>query len=201
MPARPAAEGQAVPALAGSPEQGRQDHIETLIQIIMDATGFNRDEIQPDMDLRRDLSIRSSRLPIIMDAAEQQFGITIELEDFIGLRTVREIADKISDIVAAKTGAGLLSTDKAAYPDPVRNETLEPVEKASLKRLLFHSVPAELSASAPIELGQGEAVALLSPDRNDDIAQHVGDIFRQDYGVDTFPLLYLPTKDSRTGRK
>ena len=57
--------------------------LETLIHIIMDATGFNRDEIEPDMDLRRDLSIRSSRLPIIMDGAERQFGITIELEDFL----------------------------------------------------------------------------------------------------------------------
>ncbi len=81
-----------------------QDITERLIHIIMDATGFNRDEIQPDMDLRRDLSIRSSRLPIIMDAAEQQFGITIELEDFIGVRTVREIAEKISDLVAGNEG-------------------------------------------------------------------------------------------------
>ncbi len=81
-----------------------QDHIEALIQIIMEATGFNRDEIRPDMDLRRDLSIRSSRLPIIMDAAERHFGITIELEDFINVRTVRDIAQKISEIIARKEG-------------------------------------------------------------------------------------------------
>ena len=79
------------------------EHIESLIQIIMDATGFNRDEIQPDMDLRRDLSIRSSRLPIIMDAAERHFGITIELEDFINVRTVRDIAQKISEIIGQGT--------------------------------------------------------------------------------------------------
>src|SRR4030067_202056 len=71
---------QAAPALAAAPE--RQDHLEAIIRIIMDATGFNRDEIQPDMDLRRDLSVRSSRLPIIMDAAEHHFGITIELQAF-----------------------------------------------------------------------------------------------------------------------
>jgi len=42
--------GQASPVLAetpGHPEQGHQDHIEALIQIIMDTTGFNREEIQP----------------------------------------------------------------------------------------------------------------------------------------------------------
>jgi len=82
-----------------------QDHMESLIRIIMDATGFERDEIQPEMDLRRDLSIRSSRLPIIMDAAEQHFGITIELQDFIHVRTVKDIAQKISEIVARQEGS------------------------------------------------------------------------------------------------
>ena len=40
-----------------------RDLMERLIRIIMDATGFEREEIQPDMDLKKDLSIRSSRLP------------------------------------------------------------------------------------------------------------------------------------------
>ncbi|MGO9953740.1 MAG: beta-ketoacyl synthase N-terminal-like domain-containing protein, partial [Dissulfurispiraceae bacterium] len=91
------------PAPTLQPSEGRrtgvsedQDIMERLIRIIMDATGFERDEIQPDMDLRKDLSIRSSRLPIIMDAAERQFGITIELEDFIGACTVHDIAQRIS---------------------------------------------------------------------------------------------------------
>src|SRR4030067_443763 len=69
-PATP--DGQAAPALAEAPE--RQDHLEAIIRIIMAGTGFNRDEIQPDMDLRSDLSVRSRRLPIIMDAAEHHFG-------------------------------------------------------------------------------------------------------------------------------
>ena len=185
--------GQASPALAET--SAHQDHIEALIQIIMDATGFNRDEIQPDMDLRRDLSIRSSRLPIIMDAAERQFAITIELEDFIGLRTVRDIAQKISEIVARKEGTSLPPATRAAEPGLVQDETLKPLQdEASLKRLVFRSVPMELSASAPIKLSRGESVLFLSPDRDDGIAKNVGDIFRQDYGVDTIPLLIMQTK-------
>ncbi len=186
-------DGQASPALAETSEH--QDHIEALIQIIMDATGFNRDEIQPDMDLRRDLSIRSSRLPIIMDAAERHFGITIELEDFIHVRTVRDIAQKISEIVARKEGTGLPPATKAAEPGLVQDETLKPLQdEASLKRLVFKSVPMELSASAPIKLSQGESVLFLSPDRDDEIAKNVGDIFRQDYGVDTIPMLFMRAK-------
>ena len=184
---------QASPALAETSEH--QDHMEALIQIIMDATGFNRDEIQPDMDLRRDLSIRSSRLPIIMDAAERQFGITIELEDFIGVRTVKDIAQRISEIVARKEGASLPPATKAAEPGLVQDETLKPLQdEASLKRLVFRSVPLELSASAPIKLSQGESVLFLSPDRDDEIAKNAEDIFRQDYGVDTIPMLFMQAK-------
>src|SRR4030042_5997336 len=43
----------ASPVLDEAP--GHQDQMETLIHLIMDATGFNRGEIDPDMDVRRDL--------------------------------------------------------------------------------------------------------------------------------------------------
>ena len=35
---------------------------EDVIRLIMEATGYERHEIEPDMDIRQDLSIRSSRL-------------------------------------------------------------------------------------------------------------------------------------------
>jgi NAD(P)-dependent dehydrogenase (short-subunit alcohol dehydrogenase family) len=147
------------------------------------------------MDLRRDLSIRSSRLPVIMDAAERHFGITIELEDFIHVRTVRNIAQKISEIVAKKEGTSLSPVAKAAEPGLAQDETLKPLQdEASLKRLIFKSVPMKLSASAPIKLSQGESVLLLSPNRNDEIAKNVGVMFRQDYGVDTIPMLFMQAK-------
>jgi malonyl CoA-acyl carrier protein transacylase len=187
----PAIAEPASPALDEAP--GRQDHLETLIHIIMDATGFNRDEIEPDMDLRRDLSIRSSRLPIIMDAAERQFGITIELEDFIHVRTVQDIAQRISEIIARQEGAGLGPVAQAVDPGPGRAEILQPSpDEASLKRLVFHQAQVEPAASIPMELSPGESVLLLSPDRDDRLAGSVGDILRLDYGVETVPMLFMP---------
>jgi malonyl CoA-acyl carrier protein transacylase len=178
------------PAAGDAPE--RQDHMESLIRIIMDATGFERDEIQPDMDLKKDLSIRSSRLPIIMDAAEQHFGITIEFQDFIHVRTVRDIAQRISEIVARQEGAGPRPATGAADPGAMRDDALKPSEdEASLKRLVFSSVSLDKPASMPIRLEPGESVLLLSPDRNDRIAASAGDIFRLDHGVDTFPLPFM----------
>ena len=159
----------------------------------MDATGFNRDEIEPDMDLRRDLSIRSSRLPVIMDAAERQFGITIELEDFIHVRTVKDIAQRISEIIARQVGAGLRAVAQAVDPGPERAEILKPSpDEASLKRLVFHQAQVEPAASIPMELSPGESVLLLSPDRDDRLAGSVEDILRLDYGVETVPMLFMP---------
>jgi len=192
-PVQAAHDGQSSPAVPESHEH--QDHMESLIRIIMDATGFNRDEIQPDMDLRRDLSIRSSRLPIIMDAAEQQFGITIELEDFLQVRTVKDIAQRISAIVARRDGAGLGTAPRAADPDAALAGTLEPLQdKESLKRLIFDLAPVEPSASIPMELDPGESVLLLSPDGDDGIAESAGGLLRRDYGVDTFSLSFMPER-------
>ena len=186
----PAILQQASPAPGEASEH--QDLMERLIRIIMDATGFNRDEIQPDMDLRRDLSIRSSRLPIIMDAAERQFGITIELEDFINVRTVKDIAQRISKIIARQGGPGLQPATMAVDPDPVRDDALKPSEDgASLKRLVLNHATVQLAASIPMELSPGESVLLLSPDRDDGIDRRAGDILHLDYGVDTFPMLFM----------
>jgi len=171
---------------------GRQDLMERLIGIIMDATGFNRDEIQPGMDLRKDLSIRSSRLPIIMDAAERQFAITIELEDFIDVRTVQDIAERIATIIAGQEGA---SPQPPATPDdsgPERDEILQPLEDEGLKRLVFHQVAVEPAASIPVALSPGDSVLLLSPDREERRAAKVQDILRRDFRVDPLPLLFLP---------
>ena len=44
----------------------------------------------------------------------------------------------------------------------------------------------------PVELSPGEAVLLLSPDQDDALAKSAGDLLRQDYGVDTFPLPFMP---------
>jgi malonyl CoA-acyl carrier protein transacylase len=181
---------QASPAAGETPEG--QDLMEKLIRIIMDATGFERDEIQPDMDLRRDLSIRSSRLPIIMDAAERQFEIVIEMEDFIDVRTVRDIAQRISGIIATQGGTRLQPDTNTVVPGPLGAETLESsAGEASLKRLVFNHVAVELATSLPVELVAGESVILLSPDKDDGIAKSVKDILRKDYGVDTLPMLFL----------
>ena len=171
---------------------GGQDLMERLIHIIMDATGFNRDEVQPDMDLRRDLSIRSSRLPIIMDAAEREFDITIELEDFIDVRTVKDIAQRIEKITNRQKDGNLQPVPKAVDPAPVPDEILNASgDEAGLKRLIFRHATVAFESSIPMELRAGESVLLLSPDRDDSIVESAGDILRMDYGIDALPMVFM----------
>ncbi len=187
------------PVASGSVETPEgEDLMEKLIRIIMDATGFNRDEIQPDMDLRKDLSIRSSRLPIIMDAAERQFGITIELEDFIDVRTVKDIAKGISRLTTGQKGNGLNPAAEALDPTAVQNKHLKSSkDEAGLNRLVFEHATIELKNSVklkafvPLELNPGESVLFLSSDGDDKIAGRAGDILRTDYGITPFPMGFM----------
>ena len=178
------------PGLDETPED--RDLMERLIQIIMEATGFDREEIRPDMDLRRDLSIRSSRLPIIMDAAERQFNIIIELEDFIAVRTVKDIALRISRITTRQKAAGPRPMATALDTGPGQSEILNSSrDEGSIKRLVFNLSPIPSATAVPMDLGPGESVLLLSPDRNDGMAEHAENILKKDYGVDTFPMVFL----------
>ena len=172
--------------------EGGEDLMERLIRIIMDATGYNRDEIQPDMDLRKDLSIRSSRLPIIMDAAEYQFGITIELEDFIDVRTVKDIARGISKITARQENNRRQETAEAFNPDTLPDKRLKSSkDEANLNRLVFAHAAIESNALIPTELSPGESVLFLSSDGDDKIAQRTEDILRTDCRVKTVSMGFM----------
>ncbi len=171
---------------------GDQELMERLISIIMDATGFERDEIRPEMDLRRDLSIRSSRLPIIMDAAERQFGITIDLEDFIEVRTVDDIAQRISALISGQGTAPLQPVTAAAGISAVQAKIPMPAEdEAPLKRLIFKHTALELPEPIPLVMAPGESVLLLAPERDDSIARRAGEILRSDHGIATVPMLFM----------
>jgi acyl transferase domain-containing protein/NAD(P)H-dependent flavin oxidoreductase YrpB (nitropropane dioxygenase family)/NAD(P)-dependent dehydrogenase (short-subunit alcohol dehydrogenase family)/acyl carrier protein/3-hydroxymyristoyl/3-hydroxydecanoyl-(acyl carrier protein) dehydratase len=171
------------------------DYLEHLIQIIMDATGYERYEIEPHMDIRTDLSIRSSRLPIIMDAAERQFGIKVKLEDFIGLRTVQELADRIA-CVRARDGSRqpdqAVPVEATLQPDsnsPLSSATPSPAaEVRELKRLIIQEIPLlEESLLHPVKVKIGQEVAVLSFDVESELTVGVADFLRQE--MQLLPIL------------
>ena len=148
----------------------------------MDATGYERDEIEPHMDIRQDLAIRSSRLPVIMDAAERHFGITIKLEDFINVRTVQEIADRIAAVRerddARSAAAGTESDSPPATPVKTAPETAAagaPSEPDAIKRIVFHEVPLGDISGNTLKLAPGQEIAVLCPSPGSTLAAAVAD--------------------------
>jgi acyl carrier protein len=69
----------------------------------MEATGCTRQELHPDMDLSRDLSLRSSRFPLIMHEVEQRFGLALGFDDLLGVATIRDLARRIYQLRHAQT--------------------------------------------------------------------------------------------------
>jgi acyl transferase domain-containing protein/NAD(P)H-dependent flavin oxidoreductase YrpB (nitropropane dioxygenase family)/NAD(P)-dependent dehydrogenase (short-subunit alcohol dehydrogenase family)/acyl carrier protein len=181
-PAAPAAAApEAAPAAPAGP-LSPEDYLERIIRIIMDATGYERDEIEPDMDLRQDLAIRSSRLPVIMDAAEREFRIAIRIDDFLGVRTVQDLAERLAE-VAARDGAapaaeGEVSRGPLAPPsEPVTGEAA-PVEAPGVvepcKRLVFRPVPLPETASRLLQLRPGKTVAVIRLSAEGVLSQEAG---------------------------
>ncbi len=175
------------PAPAGEPGAG--DITEQVIGIIMDATGYDREEIEPDMDLREDLSIRSSRLPVIMDSLEGHFNMKIDLEDFMDVRTIKDIAVRISEILEKGTtapGAEGTAHEPNAEPSAGSGE-----KKETIKRILFEEVPHVEENVQPVEIGPMEPVAIMSATGGTGLRKRIGGVFRRDYGATIVPLSVL----------
>ena len=190
----PGAAAPALPAAAGVsqvlPPIPDGDYVETVIRIIMDATGYERDEIEPHMDIRQDLAIRSSRLPVIMDAAERHFGITIKLEDFINVRTVQEIADRIMAVrergAATGTAAEAESDAPPAPPVATAPETDvsgAPSQPQAIKRIVFHEVPLGATAGTTLKLAPGQEIGVLCPSPGSTLATAVAEALGKQFAV------------------
>ncbi|MFZ2087152.1 MAG: SDR family NAD(P)-dependent oxidoreductase [Desulfobaccales bacterium] len=179
--ARPAPAPAAPAVSPGAPvaPMSSEGYLERIIQIIMDATGYDREEIEPDMDLRQDLAIRSSRLPVIMDAAEREFRISIRIDDFLGVRTVKDLADRLSEVVARDGAAPEAATDAPRGPlaPPVERaagEASQPEAPADLepcKRLVFRPAPLPETAARLLQLRPGKTVAVLHLGPDDSLSQ------------------------------
>nr|WP_321258513.1 SDR family NAD(P)-dependent oxidoreductase [uncultured Pseudodesulfovibrio sp.] len=120
--------------------------LEQMIQIIMDSTGYERDEIEPEMDIRQDLNIRSSRLPIIMDEAEKIFKTEIRIEDFIGVETIQDLANKIAEL-QGRSPVAARSVEDSKTKTPVASAKILDTVQNELPVLRYEF--AETDANAP----------------------------------------------------
>ncbi len=170
------------------------NHMENVIQIIMDATGYEREEIEPDMDLRQDLAIRSSRLPVIMDTAERLFGIAIRLEDFITVRTVQDLVERIAWVMerdgTVKTAASythgepLAPAAEGIQAAPVGKGAFH--KKAPLRRLVFTEVPLDHTVQNLVNIKPGQDVGVLSLGGDSVLASEAARALKTEFNIRPF---------------
>ncbi len=73
-------------------------YVQDILPILAEATGFAEKDLRPDMDLRLELSLRSSRFPSIMYKLEKAFDIDLQFEDLIEVSTVGDLANVVSQL-------------------------------------------------------------------------------------------------------
>ncbi|MDD3471664.1 MAG: beta-ketoacyl synthase N-terminal-like domain-containing protein, partial [Syntrophaceae bacterium] len=167
------------------------DVTERVIQIIMEVTGYEREEIEPEMDLREDLSIRSSRLPVIMDAVEGQFRIKVELEEFMDVRSIKDLADRISLVLDRNLSKKSVNSSQQGFEDfQILSEGEVNPADDTLKRVIFRRSPLSNDKVQPVELSPLDSVVIISATVSD-FSKKVGDVFRRDYGVNILNWRFL----------
>lgn len=183
------------PTLSTDPD----DITEALIQIIMECTGYERFEIEPDMNLRRDLAIRSSRLPIIIHGIETHFNIKVKLEQFIEAQTIQDVADSIAPMIQARHPGGTGAPDLGSPSgSPGQESGLCPTQSSELKRLIQveskFPVPGEIDK---IDLS-GERVIILDRAKEPAMNGEISEILSKNYNTNTESINYWTTKSSQT---
>ena len=147
----------------GEPESGNDAVLERVIEIIMNATGYERDEISPEMDIREDLSIKSSRIPIIADGVEKTFNITTSLGDFFTVRTVRDLSDRVTALMGKDhqldTGPAPANIPAISSSSPVAKAVSNPTK--AVNRMVFKSVSLPWPEEKSSNLEPGSRILVL----------------------------------------
>ncbi len=178
---------------------GPDDITEALIRIIMDCTGYERFEIEPDMNLRRDLAIRSSRIPVIIHAIESHFHIKVRLEQFIEARTIQDVANSIAPLIKDGVSGGSNAADYT-FPsgDPGQEPAGTTMESLDLRRL----IQAENKVGAPevnkLDLS-GETVIILKNAGDKCFDGRISRVLKEEYNASAELFNYSTIKSSLTG--
>lgn len=80
----------------------KTDKIIEIVRREMDVFISPDTEITPDMNLAADLNVDSLDMVLVIEAIENEFGITIPNEELYEIRTISEMENKIDELLAQK---------------------------------------------------------------------------------------------------
>ena len=165
------------------------DTLESVIAVILQTTGYERDEVEPDMDLRDDLAIRSSRLPVIADALETRFSIKMDLQDFAGVRTVRDIAERIPAIQERRSsGVGNAGAVQVPVTNPNPQAQQAKTGTTPLRRIIFDTEPLYSGEPLYLQFSPLDTIGVFCPRGGEQQAAAVAEVLRRDHGVQITPV-------------
>lgn len=75
---------------------------EEIIQMLSDMTGFEPEEIKPEMHIIRDLGVDSLKVIEIATAIEQKFKVIVKESQMTKIRTVGQAIEIVEDLVKKK---------------------------------------------------------------------------------------------------
>lgn len=101
------------------------DSLAAVLQILAQASGRPVEDLRPEMDLRYDLALRSSRFPLIVQDVEKALGISVNFEDLLQVSTVGDLARVLSGGAYTPGGKSGVTTEKvsataSACAEPLR---------------------------------------------------------------------------------
>ncbi|WP_297891957.1 acyltransferase domain-containing protein [uncultured Desulfovibrio sp.] len=136
-----------------------------VLQILAQACGRPVEDLRPEMDLRYDLALRSSRFPHIVQDVEKALGITVNFEDLLQVSTIGDLGRVLSGGSAfagqAEHTAERASATAKLCAEPLRRfAPLKALPPDGCNRdLRLEPLPLDPSASG-INLQPGDAVLL-----------------------------------------
>jgi acyl transferase domain-containing protein len=156
-----------------------------VMAVIVQTTGYEPEEVAADMDLRDDLAIRSSRLPVIADALETRFGITLDLQDFAGVRTVRDIAGRIAAIRQNCGPEAASRNRKTAQQAAIElAATADPAAASQpLRRITFAQELSPVAAPDYLQFSPLDKIGIICLEDDWREAAAAAAVFRRDHGA------------------
>ncbi len=121
-PSVPAASSEAAPSgaprAATAPVSGPASwQMAIVLDVLAKASGRPLNDLRPDMDLRYDLALRSSRFPLIIQEAERRLGLSVNFEDLLQVATIGDLARALTGTRAGtQTGTGREDGTSASVP-------------------------------------------------------------------------------------
>lgn len=161
------AAGEASAAALGSVSSA--ESMAVVLRILSQASGKPVEDMRPEMDLRYDLALRSSRFPLIVQEVEKALDITVNFEDLLQVLTIGDLARVLcggaASLGQAQRVAERGNTTEKLCAEPLRRYA--PLEglpaKAQAEPVDLKPLPLDPSA-AGIGLQPGDVLAVFALD-------------------------------------